>query len=1248
MKVSNILIIVTLSFMLFDMDFKHKIIQWNCRGLKTKFEEICVLQQEENPSVFCLQETFLKTVDNILLKGFNSYHHIHTDCQKPSGGSSIFVKSSCPQRKINLNTELQAIAISVTLDREITICSVYIPPSFSLKIEHLDSLLKQLPSPYLLLGDFNGHNILWGNKENNSRGELIENFITNNDICLMNDKSNTYMHDPTGSFSSIDLSLCHPSLFLDFNWSVCKDQHHSDHFPIVIKSNTSTVEDHNPKWKLNKANWEVFQSLCTETITVESFKDSSDPLSDFTSSLIDISSKCIPKTSTNPTKSNPWYNDECKEAIKTRKKALNKFKKYPTKDNLNEVKVFRAKARRTIKISKRKSWRSYVSKINHKTPIKKVWDMIRKISGKTKSPSYTHLNHPVTETKSTSKFDIAETLGETFLNNSCSRNYSEKFQKIKAEQEKIKLNFKSANTEEYNNLFNFDELLDAIKQSHDSATGPDEIHYQMLKHLPESSLQALLGIFNHIWTTGDFPEDWRLATVIPIPKPGKDHAEPTNYRPIALTSCLCKTLERMINKRLIWYLESNNLLSRYQSGFRTGRSTNDNLVKLETFIRDAFVKKEHVVAVFFDLEKAYDTTWRYGIMKDIHKLGLRGRLPTFIESFLADRGMQVRVGSTLSDLYDQEQGVPQGGVLSTTLFNIKINDIVKCLDNLTDCSLYVDDFCICFRSKSMRTIERHLQQNLNKIEHWATNNGFKFSKSKTQCVHFCQLRKQHDDPVLTLYGSPIPVVQEYKYLGLIFDKKLSFIPHIKYLKAKCLKSLNILKVLSHTTWGADRTTLLQLYRSLIRSKLDYGSIVNGSARKSYLAMLDPIHHQGLRLALGAFRTSPTASLYVEADEPSLNTRREKLSLQYAIRIAENNSNPAYDVTFQPKYTELYESKPNFIKSFGVRTLPVLESANINFKNIDKSFTPNVPAWCINKPKLIFDLHSGKKSETSPIIMKSNFQELKSHYMDYKHIYTDGSKDDMKVGCAVVSDDFSETMRIPDGSSIFTAEAKALDLALDLIADCKTSNKFIIFSDSLSVLKSLDHTSSKNPQIQKLLEKHHELSELNEIVYCWIPSHIGIAGNESVDQKAKDSLNLHPTNFSIPYANFKSFINRYILNKWQILWNNSVGNKLFEIKTVIGQSQPVVRNVRQEEVVLARLRIGHTRITHSYLLKREEPPYCFGCDTLLTVRHFLLECGDFSHIRNKYFHVDTIKQLFNDVPIDNVFLFLKEINLFNKL
>ena len=118
----------------------------------------------------------------------------------------------------------------------------------------------------------------------------------------------------------------------------------------------------------------------------------------------------------------------------------------------------------------------------------------------------------------------------------------------------------------------------------------------MLKHLPENALSTLLHIFNDIWAIGVFPYSWRLATVISIPKPGKDQAETTNYRPIALTWCLCKTLERMINKRLVWYLESYDLISPIQSGFRSERSTNDQLIILETFIRDAFVNRDHVVS----------------------------------------------------------------------------------------------------------------------------------------------------------------------------------------------------------------------------------------------------------------------------------------------------------------------------------------------------------------------------------------------------------------------------------------------------------------------------------------------------------------------------------------------------------------------------------------------------------------------------------------------------------------------------
>ena len=126
-------------------------------------------------------------------------------------------------------------------------------------------------------------------------------------------------------------------------------------------------------------------------------------------------------------------------------------------------------------------------------------------------------------------------------------------------------------------------------------------------------------------------------------------------------------------------------------------------------------------------------------MKDLHDIGLRGRLPNFISIFLSDRSFNVRIGSTLSDTFEQEQGVPQGSILSPTLFNIKINNVVKCVND-TDSSLYVDDFGIFYKSKNMENIEFRLQRCLNKVETWATENGFKFSKTKAQCVHFYQLR----------------------------------------------------------------------------------------------------------------------------------------------------------------------------------------------------------------------------------------------------------------------------------------------------------------------------------------------------------------------------------------------------------------------------------------------------------------------------------------------------------------------------
>jgi len=300
-------------------------------------------------------------------------------------------------------------------------------------------------------------------------------------------------------------------------------------------------------------------------------------------------------------------------------------------------------------------------------------------------------------------------------------------------------------------------------------------------------------------------------------------------------------------------------------------------------------------------------------MKDLFDAGLRGRLPLFIQGFLQNRHFQVRLGSHTSDVFAQEMGVPQGSILPVTLFAIKINSIVKNLSPGVKCSLYVDDFIICYRCKFRHIIKRHLQHSLNKLQNWADTNGFKFSQSKTACVHLCHLRKTHPEPLLLLNGTPVPVVEQTKFLGIIFDKKLSFLPHLQYLRQKCMKALNLLRVVASTTWGSDEKTPLHLYRSLIRSKLDYGTIIYGSARKSYLRILDPVQNQALRLCLGAFRTSPVSSFHVEANEMPLDIRRRLLASQYCLKVSSDVTNPACSCIINKRFSKLFDKQPNQIR-----------------------------------------------------------------------------------------------------------------------------------------------------------------------------------------------------------------------------------------------------------------------------------------------------------------------------------------------
>ncbi|XP_055928549.1 uncharacterized protein LOC129959686 [Argiope bruennichi] len=792
--------------------------------------------------------------------------------------------------------------------------------------------------------------------------------------------------------------------------------------------------------------------------------DISEAVQNVTDCIIKAADASIPKRTPLPRKfRKPWWNDECRNAYKEQRKCWGIFRRYPTTENLVAFKRARANARRIRRRSQKESWQSFISTITSNTSSAQLWKKVKAANGIYKEFAFPILN---TETASySSPLDIANVIGETFADVSSSVPNNPTFRAIKRQAEQVPLKFRTRMVLSYNNNFKIVELRNALSRTRDTSPGVDGITYSMLRHLDETSLLHLLNLFNRIWSEQTFPEQWYEAIVIPILKPGKVPTNPSNYRPIALTSCLCKTLERMVNARLLYELEKNGYISPFQSGFRRGRSTNDNLVMLESQIRNAFVRRNHLVSIFFDIEKAYDRTWRYGILRTLGDFGFK---------------------------------------------------------------------------------ERQLQRAVNKLISWCDENGHTLSPEKSRCVHFCRKRSLHPDPVIQIRGVDIPVVEEVRFLGVIFDRKLTFLSHVLHLRNRCEKSLNILKVLSTTRWGADRTSLLRIYQSVILSRIDYGCEIYGTARSGVLRNLDTVHNSALRICSGAFRTSPVHSLYVICHQLPLYLRRKKLSELYFFHIESSINHPIRRINLPIGLGRLYNARPSNILPFRERVKRAFADANILNLQVHNTNAYALPPWDIPEISYLNPFLAYDKSTTSSVVFQQLFLYHRNEYSTHIPVFTDGSKTAHQVGCAVVIAEDTGSFQLSTLCSVLTAELMAIMIALEKISNL-TYHKFCIYSDSMSALEALSHPHTKtHPLAVDILHLWRDLQAQNyQILFCWLPGHVGIVGNESADAAAKTastSLQRAPD---------------------ITLW-------------------PVVP-VRELDVKLTRLRIGHTRLTHKHLL-----------------------------------------------------------------
>ena len=443
-----------------------KIITWNCEGAQSKKQEVEILIANEKPVAICLQDTRL-TADTEKYLSFDGYTPYFNSIGPYASGVALYVKKTVPQSAVTLTTNLQALAVRVTLKGKMyVLTSIYVPPSTVPLVSDFDSFIANLKSSsYILNGDINAHSPYWGAKTTCPRGKVIEPIIEKHNLIPINTQDDTFWSRAHDSYSLVDLTLAHPSIFLDFQYEVLPDLHTSDHYPIVLDLNGDCDEGERiPHWNFKKADWANFSRQALEQITEDIFLDEEDKMAAFTNELIFIATDNIPQTSRIQTQvSKSWFDDECKVAKRERNRVERLYKTYPDLSNRIKVKKMQAETRRLFRSKKRKSFRSFVSNLGEKVKAKKMWAMIRKMTGK-KVPG--HLQHLKDSEGNliTNKKELANLIGQTYEDIHSSSNYSEDFKGTKKREEEKTYNFNDGSTHKYNRKFKLRDLKRNIKR----------------------------------------------------------------------------------------------------------------------------------------------------------------------------------------------------------------------------------------------------------------------------------------------------------------------------------------------------------------------------------------------------------------------------------------------------------------------------------------------------------------------------------------------------------------------------------------------------------------------------------------------------------------------------------------------------------------------------------------------------------------------------------------------------------------
>ena len=328
------------------------------------------------------------------------------------------------------------------------------------------------------------------------------------------------------------------------------------------------------------------------------------------------------------------------------------------------------------------------------------------------------------------------------------------------------------------------------------------------------------------------------------------------------------------------------------------------------------------------------------------------------------------------------------------------------------------------RGRNVTHVIRNITSAIQEVERWSFEWGFKLSVNKS-CYMIITNKRKVNNVNLTLYGQPLQKVSEFKYLGLWLDNKYTWKTHIQHLETKCKKVINLLRAVAGCNWGADKQALMDIYKALMRSAIDYGCIIYGAAAKTTLQKIDRLQYRALRICTGLMKTTPINAVLIEAGETPLAIRRDKFSLTYWVKLKGSGDENPSTSTLKPCWEYSTFQRRGFgweignkVKQFGMENLEFTKPNPIS----------NVPPWLYPETKVDMSILEKKREWRLTEIGVKTSVYLRQNYYSYLKIFTDGSKNEhecVSIGVFIPEFNVHISKRISNRLSVYTAEVVAV-------------------------------------------------------------------------------------------------------------------------------------------------------------------------------------------------------------------------------